>query len=116
MYYTGQKVVCINDTFEPAVKALYAVLPVKDKTYAIRDLELGIGLAPQRVPKVSLKLVGLVNPPGPPPASRERGFDSDRFVPLTPEEHDSESSGSRGVSQRNKLPDLIGVPLEKLAV
>lgn len=81
----GQKVVCINDTFDPITKGLYAALPVKGQTYVIRDLELGIGIGAERVPKVSLKLVGLINPPGPPPASRERGFDSDRFRPLEPD-------------------------------
>lgn len=115
MYYEGQKVVCINDTFSALTKMLYAVLPVKDKVYVIRDLELGIGVAPERVPKVSLKLVGLVNPLQAPPACKEPGYDADRFAPLSPEEHDSESSGTRYASQRNKLPDLVGVPLEKLA-
>jgi hypothetical protein len=85
------------------VKSLYSALPVKNQIYVIRDSELGIGIGKERVPKVSLKLVGLINPPGPPPACRERGFDSDRFAPLEP---DKELSRTRATT-----PDLIGIPV-----
>ena len=37
----GQKVVCVNDTFSPAVRALYQQLPVKGDTYTIREVFLG---------------------------------------------------------------------------
>ena len=37
----GQKVVCINDTFSPTVRALYQQLPVKDNIYTIREVFLG---------------------------------------------------------------------------
>lgn len=81
-FHIGQKVVCVNDHFQEIVKELYLALPIKDEVYVIRDLELGIGIAPDRVPKVTVLLIGIVNPYGPPPASRERGFDSDRFRPV----------------------------------
>jgi hypothetical protein len=37
----GQRVVCINDSFTQFVRALYKQLPVKDKTYTIREVFLG---------------------------------------------------------------------------
>jgi len=63
----GQKVVCVNDTFEAFVKAVYKQLPVKGKTYTIRQVFLGR----ERIVKggdsatVGLLLEELVNPPDP---------------------------------------------------
>ena len=37
----GQKVVCINDTFSPTIRALYKQLPVKDHIYTVREVFLG---------------------------------------------------------------------------
>jgi hypothetical protein len=37
----GQKVVCVNDTFTPTIRALYQQLPVKDNIYTIREVFLG---------------------------------------------------------------------------
>ena len=37
----GQKVVCINDTFTEFIRAIYRQLPVKGKTYVIREVFLG---------------------------------------------------------------------------
>ena len=37
----GHKVVCINDSFSTLVKAIYKQLPVKGKTYTIREVFLG---------------------------------------------------------------------------
>lgn len=38
---TGQKVVCINDTFAAWAHVLYKELPVKGITYTIRDVGIG---------------------------------------------------------------------------
>lgn len=81
--YEGQKVVCINDQFAPEYKELFTALPKKDLTYVIRDIELGVTFeGGQRNTAICLRLVGLTNPACPPPASKERGFNSDRFRPL----------------------------------
>jgi hypothetical protein len=37
----GQRVVCINDTFTPSIRALYQQLPVKHDTYTVREVFLG---------------------------------------------------------------------------
>ena len=81
----GQKVVCIDDTFNEFVKAVYKQLPQKGKTYTIREVFLGR----EKIVKggdsatVGLLLEELVNPPDPFHAGREElGFSSERFAPL----------------------------------
>lgn len=82
---TGQKVVCINDTFNAFVKAVYKQLPVKGRTYTIRQVFLGR----EKIVKggdsatVGLLLEELINPPDPFHAGKEElGFSSERFAPL----------------------------------
>ena len=81
----GQKVVCVNDRFGEFIRAIYLQLPVKGKTYTIRDVFLGR----EKIVKggetatVGLTLEELVNPPDPFHAGREElGFSSERFAPL----------------------------------
>jgi hypothetical protein len=81
----GQKVVCINDTFTPMVRAIYKQLPKKGDTYTIREVFLGR----EKVVKggdsatVGLLLHELVNPPDPfHKGNEELGFSSERFAPL----------------------------------
>jgi hypothetical protein len=81
----GQKVVCINDTFNGFVKAVYKQLPVKGKTYTVREVFLGR----EKIVRggdsatVGLLLEELVNPPDPFHAGKEElGFSSERFAPL----------------------------------
>lgn len=81
----GQKVVCINDTFSPTVRALYKQLPVKDNIYTIREVFLGR----EKIVKggdtatVGLLLEELVNPKDPfHQGEQELGFTSERFAPL----------------------------------
>ena len=81
----GQRVVCINDTFTQFVRALYKQLPVKNKTYTIREVFLGR----EKIVKgdesatVGLLLEELHNPPDPFHAGQqELGFSSERFALL----------------------------------
>ncbi|HUR57519.1 MAG TPA: hypothetical protein VM029_07410 [Opitutaceae bacterium] len=81
----GQKVVCINDTFTPAIRALYQQLPVKDNIYTIREVFLGR----EKIVKggesatVGLLLEELKNPKDPfHQGEQELGFSSERFAPL----------------------------------
>ena len=81
----GQKVVCINDGFPSIVKAIYKALPVKGKTYTIREVFLGR----EKIVKggesatVGLLLEELHNPPDPFHAGQqELGFSSERFALL----------------------------------
>jgi hypothetical protein len=95
MFTTGQKVVCINDQFEPWVYDLYRALPKKGRTYTIRAMSVG-----RSNPKFSvnddaeLKLTDaefdilvllkeLQNPEDPHSSvKQELGFRSERFAPL----------------------------------
>ena len=81
----GQKVVCINDTFTPTIRALYQQLPVKDDIYTIREVFLGR----EKIVKggdsatVGLLLEELKNPSDPfHQGKQELGFSSERFAPL----------------------------------
>jgi hypothetical protein len=81
----GQRVVCIDDTFNEFVRAVYRQLPEKGRTYTIREVFLGR----ERIVKggdsatVGLLLQELVNPPDPFHAGKEElGFSSERFAPL----------------------------------
>ena len=81
----GQKVVCINDSFKEFIRAIYLQLPVKGRTYTIREVFLGR----EKIVKggesatVGILLQELVNPPDPFHAGQqELGFTSERFAPL----------------------------------
>jgi hypothetical protein len=84
----GDKVVCVDDKFPPDIGKLYDALPIKDVTYVVRDIRLGINLTLQG--DVSVLLIGLVNPKADSKANLERGFRADRFRPL--EELQNENS------------------------
>ena len=112
----GQRVVCINDEFSALVKAIYKQLPVKGKTYTIREVFLGR----EKVVKggdsatVGLLLVELVNPPDPLHKGQEElGFNSERFAPLeelppeTAEEEERELVGA-GQNSGSFIPDGPG--------
>ena len=81
----GQKVVCINDSFSQFVQAIYKELPVKNRTYTIREVFVGR----EKIVKsndhatVGLLLEELNNPEDPFHAGKqELGFSSERFAPL----------------------------------
>ena len=79
-FNVGDKVVCVDDKFPPDIGKLYDALPVKDSTYVVRDIRLGINLTLEG--DVSILLIGLVNPKAESKANLERGFRADRFRPL----------------------------------
>ena len=79
-YGIGDKVVCVDDKFPPDISKLYDALPVKDSTYVVRDIRLGINLTLEG--DVSVLLVGVVNPKADSKSALERGFRADRFRPL----------------------------------
>lgn len=83
MFMPGTKVVCIDDTFSDAVKALYTELPKKDSTYTVRDVRPGIALDNQ-THEVAVLLEELTNPPNTAKIPQERAFNIERFVPLDP--------------------------------
>jgi hypothetical protein len=110
MFQTGQKVVCINDQFEPWVYDLYTALPKKDRIYTVRAMSAG-----RSNPKFSvnddaeiqltdaefdilLLLKELQNPDDPHSSvKQELGFRSERFAPLETDSEEEEESAFIGV-------------------
>ena len=95
----GDKVVCVDDKFPPDISKLYTALPVKDSTYVVRDIRLGINLTMEG--DVSVLLIGLVNPKADSKANLERGFRADRFRPL--EELRNEKKASKPEEEKKDL-------------
>ena len=102
-YGIGDKVVCVDDKFPPDISKLYDALPVKDSTYVVRDIRLGINLTLEG--DVSVLLVGLVNPKADSKSALERGFRSDRFRPL--EELRNEKKESAAVEKERELREPV---------
>jgi hypothetical protein len=98
-YGIGDKVVCVDDKFPPDISKLYDALPVKDTTYVVRDIRLGINLTMEG--DVSVLLVGLINPKADSKAGLERGFRADRFRPL--DELRGEKSASKPEEEKKEL-------------
>ena len=48
-YGIGDKVVCVDDKFPPDISKLYTALPVKDVTYVVRDIRLGVVMPPSNL-------------------------------------------------------------------
>ena len=81
---SGTKVICVDDRFHPEILIYYTNLPLKDKVYTIRDVEVGIGLNGE-AGEIAVTLVELANPVSEVPPHRERGFKVERFRELEPE-------------------------------
>jgi len=95
----GQRVVCINDTFESWVHEYYDQLPQKGLVYTIRAVSLGRGtLRGSDSAEVKLLLEELHNATDPHHiGGEELGFRSERFAPLEEveiEEHAEASAGN----------------------
>ncbi|MEJ0090223.1 MAG: hypothetical protein WDM80_10815 [Limisphaerales bacterium] len=101
----GDKVVCVDDKFPPDISKLYDALPVKDSTYVVRDVRLGINLTLEG--DVSVLLVGLVNPKADSKANLERGFRADRFRPL--EEMRNEQKSRKTEEEVKELVEPVEV-------
>ena len=98
-YGIGDKVVCVDDKFPPDIGKLYDALPVKDSTYVVRDIRLGINLTLEG--DVSVLLIGLVNPKADSKSALERGFRADRFRPL--QELREESTATTTIEEKKEL-------------
>ncbi len=88
MFDIGEKVVCINDTFEPLHRKLYRELPKKGEIYTIRDCSIGRTRTGAADPGISYRLLleEITNDLDPymnEASAEELGFRSDRFAPLT---------------------------------
>lgn len=79
----GSKVVCVDDRFPTEILIFYNALPIKDRTYTIR--EMGIGIDHKGEPgEVVVYLAELKNPCSSKPPHPERGFAQWRFREIEP--------------------------------
>lgn len=85
MFFVGQPVVCIDDTFTPLVRALYQQLPSKGTHYTIRSVSMGRTNVLRGQGDVTFRVLlnELTNSPDPRHADMdELGFQGERFAPL----------------------------------
>jgi len=80
---SGTKVICVDDRFPPEILIYYTNLPIKDKVYTIRDVEVGVGLNGE-AGEIAVTLAEFANPVSEVPPHRERGFKIERFRELEP--------------------------------
>jgi hypothetical protein len=80
---TGSKVICVNDLFPKEIIPFYKSLPIKDHTYIIRDMGIGVAINGQ-AGEVVVYLEGMMNPCSTTPPFPERGFSAERFTELQP--------------------------------
>lgn len=115
MFKNGQRVVCINDDFEPWVYDLYRSLPKRDKTYTIRAVAAGRSNPKFAVNEdAELQLTGAefdimvllkeLNNPDDPHSSvkQELGFRAERFAPLQEDSEEEEEAELVGVGAGSK--------------
>lgn len=91
MYDPGEFVVCVDDRFHPEIAYLFQALPVKGRTYTVRECVLGRtdpasnGAGAWETATWKLLFVELVNGMDPSTllgCQEELGFKPERFVPL----------------------------------
>lgn len=115
MYQNGQRVVCIDDSFEPWVFDLFKALPKKNSIYTVRavkpgrsnpnfvvddDANLSIGAADF---DILILLEELVNPDDPHSSiQQELGFRAERFAPLQEDLEENEEVELVGFGQEEK--------------
>ncbi len=76
---------------------------MKDSTYVVRDIRLGINLTMEG--DVSVLLIGLINPKADSRAGLERGFRADRFRPL--EELRNEQKAGKPEEEKKELVEPV---------
>ncbi len=118
MFSNGQRVVCINDDFEPWVFDLYKALPKKDKVYTVRAVRAGRSNPTFALnDDAELQMTGaefdilllvkeLLNPDDPHSSvKQELGFRAERFAPLEEVEEEEEAYELVGVGQGKNEPE-----------
>ncbi|MBL9154859.1 MAG: hypothetical protein JNK37_20430 [Verrucomicrobiales bacterium] len=118
MFQTGQRVVCIDDQFDPWVFDLYKSLPKKNSVYTVRAMRPGksnpqFGLTKDANLVVAgadydilILLEELLNPDDPYSSiKQELGFRADRFAPLQEDVEEAEEYELVGFGQEMKSWD-----------
>lgn len=115
MFQNGQRVVCIDDQFEPWVYDLYTALPRKNQTYTVRAMGVGRSNPKFTVTddaQIKIKaadfdililLEELHNPDDPHSSiQQELGFRAERFAPLQEDLDENEAVELVGFGQEMK--------------
>jgi hypothetical protein len=115
MFQNGQRVVCIDDQFDPWVYDLYKELPKRNKIYTVRAMGAGrsnptFSLTDDAKLTISgadfdilLLLVELNNPDDPHSSiKQELGFRAERFAPLQEDLEENEEVEMVGFGQEAK--------------
>jgi hypothetical protein len=115
MFKNGQRVVCVNDDFEPWVYDLYRALPKKDKVYTVRAVAAGRSNPKFAVDEdaklqlthaefdIMILLKELQNPDDPHSSvKQELGFRAERFAPLQEDEEEEEEAELVGAGAESK--------------
>ncbi len=88
MFVKGQRVVCTDDKFKPAIAKMFAQLPIKDRVYTVREVYLGQEAPGSDGATCGILLMEILNPVD--KRKRELGFNSERFAPLDNAEEQEE--------------------------
>nr|MBP6601440.1 hypothetical protein [Verrucomicrobiales bacterium] len=115
MFQNGQRVVCIDDQFDPWVYDLYKELPKRNRIYTVRAMGAGRSNPTFSVSDdakltisgadfdILLLLVELVNPDDPHSSiKQELGFRAERFAPLQEDLEENEEVELVGFGQESK--------------
>ena len=115
MFQNGQRVVCIDDQFDPWVYDLYKELPKRNKIYTVRAMGAGrsnptFSLNDDAKLTISgadfdilLLLVELNNPDDPHSSIKQKlGFRAERFAPLQEDLEENEEVEMVGFGQEAK--------------
>lgn len=87
MFDAGEKIVCINDTFESLHRKIYRELPKKGVVYTVRECSLGRLKTGAANPGISYRILleeisNDLDPYMDEAMAEELGFRSDRFAPI----------------------------------
>ncbi len=114
MFEQGEKVVCINDTFESFHRKIYRQLPKKGVVYTVRECSLGRLKTGSSNPGVSYRLLleeisNDLDPYMDEATAEELGFRSDRFAPIVSIEDSVEEKklAAIGVEFSSSLPTIL---------
>ncbi|HUI05855.1 MAG TPA: hypothetical protein VL486_02495 [Verrucomicrobiae bacterium] len=112
----GQKVVCINDSFPPAVADWCTSLPIAGYVYTIRAIQIGYN-GPGGTQNLGLLLEEIVNPKS--SLGYEAGFLTYRFVPwldtCAETERGEVANTANGMRPDTHQTGMVWVPVNKLS-
>ena len=104
MFDEGEKIVCVNDSFEAFHRKLYRELPKKGTVYTVRECSLGRTKTGAADPGISFRILleelsNDLDPYMDEAMAEELGFRSDRFAPLASIEEEAEETMTMAIGR-----------------